>query len=89
MLLGRCGGGMQQADRPLTKTTQLIWVLSRPCTTLPSLWFGCDPLSKPSAPAAGHRHATLTGLSSVPGAELNEGNGLRRVRSFWFSLFMA
>lgn len=64
-------------------------VLNGLCTTLPSLWFGCDPLSISRASAARHRCVTLMALRSVSGAELNEGSGLRRVRCFWFCLFMS
>lgn len=83
-------GGWHAANgSPLTKPTQLIRVLGGTCTTLPSLWFSHDPLSMPHGPATGQRCATLTGVWFVSGAEMNEGNGLRRVRGFCFSLFMA
>lgn len=74
---------------PPHETHRADSVLTELCTTLPPLWCGWDPLSMSCVSAVRLRCATLMGLCSVSGAELNEGSGLRRVRDFWFSLLMA
>lgn len=71
---------MQQQLVPPHETHRADSVLNGLCTTLPSLWFGCDLLSISHASAIRHRRATLMGLCSVSGAELNEGSDLRKVR---------
>lgn len=83
------GGACSSKLIPPHETHRVDSVLNRLCTTLPSLWFGCDPLSISRASAVRHRCAMLMGLCSVSGAELNEGSVLKRVRCFWFSLFKA
>lgn len=94
---GSCGMCCCQGGMGVARSNKLIHlmkpradsVLSGLCTTLPSLWFGCDPLSISHASAIRHGCAMLMGFCFVSGAELNEGGGLRKVRVFWFSLFMA